>query len=160
MINKMFDTRPPYSACRCHCVGIRARFLLQLPKWYVSALTCDLTLAMIADELRELHQREKEKGITPEHDIDAFMTADAVQGKKESLVSEHIIRILGLDVSLPPNCATCGTLVCHPLPPPCSSQLVSAACGFVLSEPLNWAANEPTTNSVCPYQSSRLAVKT
>ena len=54
---------------------------------------------MLAEELQELHKREKEKGIPPEYDLDAFMTVDAVQGKKESLVSEHIIRILGLDVS-------------------------------------------------------------
>ena len=56
-------------------------------------------LNMLAGELQELHKREKEQGIAPEYDIDAFMTADAVQGKKESLVSEYILRILGLDVS-------------------------------------------------------------
>lgn len=58
-----------------------------------------MLLILSAGELKELHKREKEMGIVPEHDIDAFMRADAIQGKKESLASEYVIRILGLDVS-------------------------------------------------------------
>lgn len=52
-----------------------------------------------AEELKELRKREAEQDVQPDWEIDAFMTADTVQGKKEAIVSEYILRILGLDVS-------------------------------------------------------------
>lgn len=51
-----------------------------------------------ADELRELRAREKEAGVPPDWEIDAFMAADSVNGKREAIVTEYILRILGLDV--------------------------------------------------------------
>ena len=52
----------------------------------------------VSDALQELHKREAEQQIDADWEIDAFMTADAVQGKKEAIVSEYILRILGLEV--------------------------------------------------------------
>ena len=57
-------------------------------------------LLWTADELRELHKREAEQGIEPDWEIDAFMTADTMAGKREAIVSEYILKILGLDVRL------------------------------------------------------------
>ena len=54
---------------------------------------------MGSDELQELRKREAEQQIDADWEIDAFMTADTVQGKKEAIVSEYILRILGLEVS-------------------------------------------------------------
>ena len=51
-----------------------------------------------ADELRELRKREKEQGIQSNWEIDSFMAADTLEGKREAIVSEYILRILGLDV--------------------------------------------------------------
>lgn len=51
-----------------------------------------------SDELEEVRKREADKKIDPDWEIDAFMTADTVQGKKEAIISEYILRILGLDV--------------------------------------------------------------
>ena len=50
------------------------------------------------EELRELRKREAEQDVQADWEIDAFMTADTVQGKKEAIVSEYILRILGLGV--------------------------------------------------------------
>ena len=52
-----------------------------------------------ADELEALLQREKEQGITPDPVLDAFMRAEVRTGKKESIVTDLIIKMLGLDVS-------------------------------------------------------------
>ncbi len=53
----------------------------------------------VSDELRVLRKREAEQNIEADWEIDAFMTADTVKGKREAIVSEYILRILGLDVS-------------------------------------------------------------
>ncbi len=52
------------------------------------------------EELAELQAREKEKGIEPDWEIDAFMKAQVREGKKDSIVTEMIIKMLGLDVSM------------------------------------------------------------
>ena len=41
---------------------------------------------------------EKERGIEPDPDIDAFMKADAIEGKRESIETEYVLHILGLNV--------------------------------------------------------------
>lgn len=51
-------------------------------------------------ELQDLRKREAEQKVDADWEIDAFMTADTVQGKKEAIVSEYILRILGLEVSI------------------------------------------------------------
>ena len=58
-----------------------------------------------AEELTELRRLEKEKGISPDPEIDAFMKANAIEGKRESIETEYVLHILGLGV-----CAD--TLVC------------------------------------------------
>ncbi|KAH9288446.1 hypothetical protein KI387_032563 [Taxus chinensis] len=48
--------------------------------------------------LVELGRREKQAGILPEADIDTYMKATAIKGLKESLQTDYIIKILGLDI--------------------------------------------------------------
>ncbi|GJU43203.1 ABC transporter G family member 39-like protein isoform X1 [Tanacetum coccineum] len=47
--------------------------------------------------LKELLKREKQAGIEPDQDIDAFMKAIAVPGRETSLITDYIIKILGLE---------------------------------------------------------------
>jgi len=51
-----------------------------------------------AEELEELRRLEKEKGIKPDPEIDAFMKASAIEGKRESIETEYVLHILGLGV--------------------------------------------------------------
>ncbi|KAI3962225.1 hypothetical protein MKX01_030775, partial [Papaver californicum] len=48
--------------------------------------------------LAELSRREKEAGIKPDPEIDAFMKATAVEGQESSLVTDYVLKILGLDI--------------------------------------------------------------
>ncbi|KAF3628286.1 ABC transporter G family member 39 [Capsicum annuum] len=48
--------------------------------------------------LTELSRREKELGIKPDPEIDAFMKATAVAGQESSLVTDYVLKILGLDI--------------------------------------------------------------
>ncbi len=48
--------------------------------------------------MEELRRVEKERGIEPDPDIDAFMKADAIEGKRESIETEYVLHILGLNV--------------------------------------------------------------
>ncbi|KAE8690066.1 Pleiotropic drug resistance protein 2 [Hibiscus syriacus] len=48
--------------------------------------------------LSELSRREKEVGIKPDSEIDAFMKATAVAGQETSLVTDYILKILVLDI--------------------------------------------------------------
>ncbi|KAK6231796.1 hypothetical protein SCA6_001869 [Theobroma cacao] len=48
--------------------------------------------------LSELSRREKEAGIKPDSEIDAFMKATALAGQETSLVTDYILKILGLDI--------------------------------------------------------------
>ncbi|GAB2284885.1 transcription factor [Dionaea muscipula] len=50
------------------------------------------------DMLVELAKREKEANIKPDPDIDVYMKAAALEGQEASIVTEYIIKILGLDV--------------------------------------------------------------
>ncbi|WCJ41760.1 ABC transporter G family member 34 [Euphorbia peplus] len=50
------------------------------------------------DMLLELSRREKEAGIKPDPEIDAFMKATAVAGQRSSLVTDYILKLLGLDI--------------------------------------------------------------
>ena len=51
-----------------------------------------------AEELKELQKREKEKSIEPGWEVDALLKAAAREGKRESIVTDLIIKLLGLDV--------------------------------------------------------------
>ncbi|CAL5352643.1 unnamed protein product [Camellia sinensis] len=48
--------------------------------------------------LVELSRREKEAGIKPDPEIDAFMKATAVSGQETSLITDYVLKILGLDI--------------------------------------------------------------
>uniref|UniRef100_A0A5B7A802 Putative pleiotropic drug resistance protein 2-like n=1 Tax=Davidia involucrata TaxID=16924 RepID=A0A5B7A802_DAVIN len=48
--------------------------------------------------LAELSRREKEAGVKPDPEIDAFMKATAVAGQETSLVTDYVLKILGLDI--------------------------------------------------------------
>ncbi|GFQ02120.1 pleiotropic drug resistance protein 2 [Phtheirospermum japonicum] len=48
--------------------------------------------------LAELSRREKEAGIKPDPEIDAFMKATALVGLETSLITDYVLKILGLDI--------------------------------------------------------------
>ncbi|XP_022848356.1 pleiotropic drug resistance protein 2-like [Olea europaea var. sylvestris] len=48
--------------------------------------------------LAELSRREKEAGIKPDPEIDTFMKATSMSGQKTSLVTDYVLKILGLDI--------------------------------------------------------------
>ncbi|KAF5181401.1 Abc transporter g family member [Thalictrum thalictroides] len=50
------------------------------------------------DLLTELARREKASGIFPEAEVDLFMKATALEGIQNSLQTDYILKILGLDV--------------------------------------------------------------
>ncbi|KAK9816709.1 hypothetical protein WJX72_004056 [[Myrmecia] bisecta] len=54
--------------------------------------------AQNVEALDQLVEREKELGIQPDIEIDAFMKAMAVSGKRHSIATEYTMRLLGLDV--------------------------------------------------------------
>ncbi|GFY93424.1 pleiotropic drug resistance 6 [Actinidia rufa] len=57
-----------------------------------------LGVGMRYEMLMELLRREKEAGIKPDPEIDAFMKATAVSGQETSLGTDYMIKILGLDI--------------------------------------------------------------
>lgn len=48
--------------------------------------------------LQELLRREKQAGIVPDWDIDAFMKATAMPGQQNSLLTDYVLKLLGLDI--------------------------------------------------------------
>ncbi|KAL6326644.1 hypothetical protein AAG906_009770 [Vitis piasezkii] len=48
--------------------------------------------------LAELSRREKESAIKPDPEIDAFMKATAMAGQETSLVTDYVLKMLGLDI--------------------------------------------------------------
>ncbi|XP_056169465.1 pleiotropic drug resistance protein 2-like [Syzygium oleosum] len=48
--------------------------------------------------LAELSRREREAGIKPDPEIDAFMKATAITGQESSLMADYVLKILGLDI--------------------------------------------------------------
>ncbi|GMH30162.1 hypothetical protein Nepgr_032005 [Nepenthes gracilis] len=48
--------------------------------------------------LAELIRREKAAGIKPDPEIDAFMKATAMEGQETNLVTDYVLKILGLDI--------------------------------------------------------------
>ncbi|KAK9059824.1 hypothetical protein SSX86_020528 [Deinandra increscens subsp. villosa] len=59
-----------------HCLGVGTRY----------------------DLLVELWRRERIAGITPDPDIDAFMKATSIRGQESSLITDYVLKILGLDI--------------------------------------------------------------
>lgn len=50
---------------------------------------------MYVDELR---RREREMGIEPDPEVDALLKAEAVEGKRSNIVTDIMLRLLGLEV--------------------------------------------------------------
>ncbi|KAJ7522660.1 hypothetical protein O6H91_18G021400 [Diphasiastrum complanatum] len=50
------------------------------------------------DVLSELSRREKEANIKPDAELDVFLKASALEGRKSNIVTDYILKILGLDV--------------------------------------------------------------
>ncbi|XP_047307747.1 ABC transporter G family member 39-like [Impatiens glandulifera] len=50
------------------------------------------------DLLVELSRREKAAGIQPDPDINAFMKAIAVSGQENSLITDYVLKILGMEI--------------------------------------------------------------
>ncbi|XP_024637157.1 pleiotropic drug resistance protein 1 isoform X2 [Medicago truncatula] len=50
------------------------------------------------DLLSELCRREKEAKIIPDPDIDVYMKATSTEGQEESLITDYMLKILGLDI--------------------------------------------------------------
>ncbi|XP_010516996.1 PREDICTED: ABC transporter G family member 33 [Camelina sativa] len=50
------------------------------------------------DIMMEVNKREKDGGIIPDSEIDAYMKAISVKGIKRSLQTDYIMKILGLDI--------------------------------------------------------------
>ncbi|XP_047328940.1 pleiotropic drug resistance protein 2-like [Impatiens glandulifera] len=48
--------------------------------------------------LAELSRREKDSGIKPDPEIDAFMKATSLAGQETSLITDYVLKILGMDI--------------------------------------------------------------
>lgn len=62
------------------------------------AARCQGASEGFSEYIKELAHVEKEKKIRPSPDIDAFMKASSVSGKKHSVLTDYILKVLGLDV--------------------------------------------------------------
>ncbi|XP_045814134.1 pleiotropic drug resistance protein 1-like isoform X1 [Trifolium pratense] len=49
------------------------------------------------DLLAELSRREKDANIKPDPDIDVYMKAIATEGQKTNLITDYVLRVLGLE---------------------------------------------------------------
>ncbi|XP_020206411.1 pleiotropic drug resistance protein 2 isoform X1 [Cajanus cajan] len=50
------------------------------------------------DLLLELIKREKQAGLKPDPEIDAFMKATSMTGQEKSLITDYILKVLGLEI--------------------------------------------------------------
>ncbi|CAK7326246.1 unnamed protein product [Dovyalis caffra] len=50
------------------------------------------------DIMMEVSRKEKQAGIVPDSDVDAYMKAISVEGLKSTLQTDYILKILGLDI--------------------------------------------------------------
>lgn len=60
--------------------------------------------------MAELRRREKEAGIEPDYEVDAFMKAMCRDPKRESIATDYVLHFLGLDVRphCLSSCSICG----------------------------------------------------
>lgn len=66
----------------------------------LEAALADCEACCLTDEIKELRDREKELSIEPDWEIDALMKASALKGKEQSIVTDYVLRMLGLEVNL------------------------------------------------------------
>lgn len=62
------------------------------------AARCQGASEGFAAYMKDLAQLEKEKNIRPSPEIDAFMKASSVGGKKHSVSTDYVMKVLGLDI--------------------------------------------------------------
>lgn len=51
-----------------------------------------------AEELTQLREAEKASGRKPDPTIDAVLRAETIEGGRESIVTDYMLKLLGLDV--------------------------------------------------------------
>jgi hypothetical protein len=97
---------------------------------------CAAAAAEYADLLRA---REKELGIQPDPEIDALLKASAVEGKRSNIVTDLMLRVLGLEVRRGAGLGCVCAWRLHNAVCPCSARYVQissaanhAACVFPL----------------------------
>ena len=56
------------------------------------------SLHLMPDEIHELRKREKEQGLEPDWEMEYFMKASAARGKRHSIMTDYVMRMLGLEV--------------------------------------------------------------
>ena len=83
-------------------------------------------IATGVEYLRLLRERETAAGLRGDPETDAFLKASALQGKRHSVVTEYMLRLLGLDVRPEPPAVS----VSRPLS--ARTQRVLLACACVL----------------------------
>lgn len=57
-----------------------------------------MSVSVCAEDLRELHQKEKEANIKPDWEMDTYTKAAVQSGKRESIATDLMLKLLGLDV--------------------------------------------------------------
>ncbi|KAG7637916.1 ABC transporter G family member 31 [Arabidopsis thaliana] len=62
------------------------------------AARCQGASEGFAGYMKDLTRLEKERGIRPSSEIDAFMKAASVKGEKHSVSTDYVLKVLGLDV--------------------------------------------------------------
>ena len=96
-----------------------------------------------AEELKELQQKEKEMKVQPDWEIDAFTKAQIRSGKRHSIVTDLILKLLGLDVRfeshLPPAPCCCPCL-CTPAVESHDLPLLAAAAAAPNEHQLSYLA--------------------
>ncbi|KAK8700613.1 hypothetical protein V6N13_019004 [Hibiscus sabdariffa] len=63
------------------------------------AARCQGASEGMAGYMKDLTKLEKEKNIRPAPEIDAFMKASSVGGKKHNIATDYVLKVLGLDVT-------------------------------------------------------------
>ena len=57
-----------------------------------------------AEELQELQESEKDQNIEPDWEVDTLLKSAAREGKRENIITDLMIKLLGLDVNICCNC--------------------------------------------------------
>lgn len=76
---------------------------------HLSASVRACRICLLAAYVEELRQRERELGIEPDLEVDALLKAEAVEGKRSNIVTDLMLRVLGLEVGRVQSC--CGLLL-------------------------------------------------
>ena len=53
----------------------------------------------LTGEVEELRRREREQGIEPDWEVEAFMKASVRAGKRNNIRTDYTLRLLGLEVN-------------------------------------------------------------